>query len=182
MGIRVEPIVTVFDCEWFITPLLTPNRIFVYFWEIEQCPGKLLPPNMHVFSLYQDEIHHCEWHNEPSSFGWTIHLFVQAPPLKVLLNMTHTGGGLFFNSEVTSPAMEHDVFNNMNIICGGANFAIKGNATIFWMSAALDLINDMNLPNDGNTFMEFFIAEGNVPVYKFCNVKYSLNQKYLISP
>lgn len=170
------------ECINFYDPPNTPSKIYVYFWGINQCPGRKAPPNLHLFTLYQSDVHPCEWSIDPSGDGWVIHLTYRVTPQTTILNMTHTGGGLFFDGSFEKPTPEHSIFTNILNVCGGVTYAVDGFATIFWLDAAFKLIDDLNLPLDGNTFMEFFMKDDTSPVYKFCNLKFVMNQTILITP
>lgn len=184
MGTRITPDDPIAGnpCEWFFDPDNTPHKIYAYFWELEQCPGRKLPPNMHIFTMFQDDEKPCEWRNVPSAQGWECGIaYRNVPPLSRLY-LINLAAGLYFDGDLAWRADEHDVFNNKIVDCLGPNFAQKGNGLIFWLEAATGLLESLALPNDGNTFMEFFVTDEHKPVYKFCNVRWSLNQKYLINP
>lgn len=155
----------------------TPQKIYAVFSCIEQCPEFLLPPNDHVFTLYQDEESPCKWANQVNAFGWIVELEWQCALSQVQLLLYRGELEVYFFGLLSFPVIEHDRFANWWVVCGGNQTGKKGCGQVFWNEAALELIENLNIPNDGNTFMEFFVAGEDRVVYKFCNVKYGLNQK-----
>lgn len=160
----------------------TPAVIYVYFSGIVQCRNLAIPPNLHTFSCHQDPDYACEWRNEDHGPGWEV--FVE---YLCSSNMTHIGlkdsdGWSYFDAVVNGFCDEHDVLANRWSQCDHVYGGINGSVTLFYNKAALKLISDLNIPNDGETFMEFSLNAELEPIYKFCNVKYGLNQKYLIEP
>lgn len=76
---------------------------------------------------------------------------------------------------------EHDVFPNLWGGCAPGQWGTDGFCSLFWLSAASNLVDIMNLPDDGNLMMEFFMKDDTIPVYKFCHRKYGINHTIEIS-
>lgn len=184
MGIRVpiEHYPYGVPCWCHPKPVLTPEIIYAYFWEMVQCPGKLVPPNMHVFPCYQDVVDPCTWYNVPGAYGWKVEIFYMCGQNQTEILLRDLSDNRYFDSVLNEFPNEHTVFNNIFTGCAFNQFAFDGGAFLFWNEALLDLINNMNLPNEGHTFMEIFRTDNDKPVYKLCNIKYGLNQKFLIEP
>lgn len=170
------------DCLHFPEPTETPHEIYVYFWGMVVCPFALeLPPNMHLFTLVQNDAIPCLWEYENAAFGFTIVLDIQTiTPMG--LELRHTDTSPYFRAELDGPPAEHQVFTNLQDVCPPTNYAHSGWATMFWLKAARAVINDMNLPTESNIMLEFFVTDEHKPVYKFCFPRYGMNVKFLVSP
>lgn len=178
---RDDPIWGV-NCPKFAVPAETPETIYVYFWDIEPCPGALIPPpNMHLFTLHQDDVIPCIWNYDNADFGFTVLLDLQTvTPWG--LELRHQDLSAYFIGQTHGAPSEHDVVTSTLDVCGLGNYGAIGFATLFWKVAAVKLITDMNLPSDSQILMEFFVTDAHKPVYKFCLPKYGMNLKFLIIP
>jgi len=162
--------------------LYTPAVIYVQFWGMVQCGVFELPPNGHLFSCFQDPVYPCKWANVPGAYGWEIVVWYYCGSNQTAIYMGRSETPNFFQGVCNGFAVEHTVFPNTWSACNHIYGAHSGFATLFWLQAANDLLAWMALPNDGNTFMEFFMTSENKPIYKFCNKRYSLNQKIAYDP
>lgn len=158
----------------------TPSKIYAYFYAIEQCPLFLLPPNLHVFTLYQDEENPCKWANDVNTYGWIVELEWQCEMSQVQLLLYRGELDVYFHGLLSFPVLEHDQFANWWWICGGNQTGKKGCGQVFWHERALELVEGLNFENDGNLFMEFFVTDAGAPIYKFCFLDHYQNQKILL--
>lgn len=170
------------ECIWFPDPPKTPLKIYVYFFGIKTCAGFAPPPNLHVFTCFQDESSPCFWRNAVAHSHWDVRVIYYDFLHETWIALYDENLVFYFEASVVGFAAEHVVFGNnwdkCNHVYGGAD----GCAMLFWHEAALNLINDLVIPNDGETFLEFMVNDEQQPIYKFCNIKYSLNQKFLVEP
>lgn len=167
-------------CESHPQPENTPKIIYAYFWGIEACLGSLVPPNLHVFSLYQDEEDPSKWANVVDGFGWIVELEWDAVADQAVLELYRAPADVYFYGRHALQVYEHDAFANLWWDCIGAQKAKFGCACLFWHERSLELVEGLNLHNDGNLFMEFFITEDLAPVYKFCYLDHFVNEKVLL--
>ncbi len=184
MGTRIEPEPPSpgDNCAWFITPASTPVKIYAMFWSIGNCPGGVEPPNYHLFSLFQDDVNACLFRNVLGALGWQVQLQFVGGPQRSVIHLWDNVGNAYFYNALAGAADEHDVFTNEIIACTLDDLGIGGFAMIFWLDAVYTILNALNLPNDGHTFMEFSVTDEKKPVYKFCNTRWLLNKKILYSP
>lgn len=185
MGIKVDPTDPQIceNCWHMIEPLETPCQIFVYFWEVEFCPGRQVPPNLHVFTCFQDDENPCTYDSGDLPMGWRVTVLWGVAPNDTKIYLWDEFGFMYFRGTFNGSAVEHDVFDNDLVDCDppeliGGKF---GYAMLFWKKAAVQLIEDMNLPTDVKVLMEFFVSDDHKPIYKFCIPKYSMNVKFLLS-
>lgn len=149
----------------------TPLTIYVYFWEVRTPFGLPPAPNLHVFACTQDDVDPCYWLYENRVFGWKVQVYYYCGSNATRIILKNNDGYTYCQDTHDGFLPEHSVMGNVN-----------GWMTLFWLEAALKLIDDMVLPNDGHTFLEFFVDEDGHPVYKLCNVKFGMNEKYLLEP
>jgi len=146
------------------------------------CPAApIAPPNMHLFTLQQDDVKPCWWIFDSVAMGFKI--LLDATSLAPLaLELRHQDNNLYFQGHIWGAMCEHQVFTNNNVACPGGIYAYVGWATIFWLDAAVGVIEDFNLPTDSQILFEFFMKNDASPVYKFCFPKYTMNVKFLLNP
>lgn len=184
MGTKIskeEPIVGG-ECEHFYEPENTPEKIYVYFWEMVKCDAEEhTPPNMHLFALTQSETNPCIWLYCGTDYPFDIVLYWYADSV-VFFTLRDKDGHFFFETAESEDVREHHIFDNVLNVCNGFDGAMGGNAFIIWKQAAVDLINSMVLPTESNILFEVFVTDEGKPVYKFCFPKYSMNIKILVTP
>ncbi|MGB3906456.1 MAG: hypothetical protein WBB22_16225 [Anaerolineae bacterium] len=170
------------SCECHPEVDYTPKLIFVQFYDLIQCPGNPVPPNGHLFSCFQDDINPCKWNNVPSAAGWEVEVQYMCGQNQTEIWLGRGGVNNFFDGLLNGFQDEHAVFSNIWSGCNAIYGSHSGHATLLWLSAATHILTFMALPNDGHTFMEFFMTSDDKPVYKFCNTRWSLNQRFLYDP
>lgn len=160
----------------------TPRIMYVVFFDIASCPLGIQPPNLHVFTCFQSDVSPCLWLSDTAGSGWEVSINYLCG-----LNQTHVflldlAVNSYFWGVRGGFANEHDVFDNNNMVCGFNILGILGGCFVFWMDTALNLIDSLNIPNDGNTFMEIFITDEDEIVIKFCNIRFGINIKMKLEP
>lgn len=176
MGIRIVQPEIGDPCWCHPVDTLTPRLIYVHFTGLEQCPGKAQPPNGHTFTCYQDEGQACTWKSDTDAMGWRVYVYYLCGQNQTEILLTDTDDSNYFDGVVNGFAEEHTIFSNIYGGCAPGQNSFNGVATLFWLAAVTWLMEGMGIPDDGNTFMEFFLIDEVHPVYKFCNVKYGVNQ------
>lgn len=182
MGIKIEPPEYGNDCLhcWGVGE--TPEFIYVTFSGVKKgdVPGSEQPPNGDYFKCMQQAGDPCEFVFNPSGFGWMVRLWRAPADGKWFVTLAYDRVQ-HFNAWNAGCQSEHAWWSNL--LWSPIWWAGWGGwAWIFWLDAARSIVSAMNYPLDGNTNVEFFVKDGTEPVYKFCNLKYGLNQKFLISP
>lgn len=170
------------DCIFCWDADETPKFLYVMFdgvklgWPF----GSKQVPNGHLFKCEQDDERPCQWWYHELGPGWMVD--VKRTPANGWwhISLNYIGVGSHFTGFIRECPAEHSIFNNTYL-----NPAIfrgyDGVATVIWMEAALELVEAMNMPNT-QTFLELFTKDELFPVYKFCNTRYGMNQKFLIEP
>lgn len=184
MGTRIEidDPVSADVCACFPTPNETPYKILMYFWGMAKCPAGIQPPNGRLFTLFQNDGDPCQWDSDCAGSGWIIRLNYLCGQNQTEIYLSDLTPENYFHGLRNGFPNEHTVFPNQIIHCGFNQLATDGFCTFFWLEAAVHLLSNMRLPNDGYTFMEFFMKDDIDPVYKFCNTIWGLNQKFLVNP
>lgn len=160
----------------------TPAHVFVQFSGVKQgdLVGSKQLPNDHLFKCVQDDVVPCDFFYNKDGPGWQISFFRRPQDGRWVISAFYFGVGTHFDDSQPGCPSEHDIWENDNNV-PWAFFGWDGIATVIWMKAALELVASMNMPNTA-TFLELFVKDELFPVYKFCNTRYGMNQKFLISP
>lgn len=166
----------------WIDPPNTPVNVYAYFYGLQSCPARPVPPNGETFQMIQVGGSPCRWSNAASPSPWRVSLFLLGPPLRSELYLDRAGKGYFYGLGGGSPP-EYDPYDNDYVICTGSEYAHSGNAFIFWLDVVDDLVTNLNLPVDGDgLFLETFNTGTADIVMRFANITYDLNKKILFTP
>jgi len=182
MGIRIEPPVLGNNCLPCWDAGETPGFVYIIFLGVKKgdVPGAQQPPNGEYFKCPQNPLSACEFVCNPGGVGWMVRVWRDPGSGRWFVTLAFDLVQ-HFNAWNAGCPSEHDGWSNLlwsPIWWAGYG----GFAYIFWLVAARALVESMNIPTDEGTFMEFFMKDGTDPVYKFCNLKYVINQTILLSP
>jgi|GEM_PF-3994064 len=169
-------------CQYFHDPDNVPAKIYVMFDAVVACPDRAVPPNHHLFTLFQHDTYPCVWRTDVLWFGGMIQLQYSPGPPHTTLLMWDGDGRRMFGCVDYLYAPEHHIFENQNPDCSDSFSALGGIGTIMWFAAAADILSDFVIPSDVKIFLEFSVTPSGAPIYKFCIPKYSMNIKFLIKP
>ena len=175
MGIKYAPPITGDDCWCHPIPVGTPYIIYVHFWGIGKCPGHPQPPNGKTFVCYQNEFIPCRWESLWAGTDWKVQVDYLCMGIMTQVVLSNVIGNQYFLGVESFFVAEHDVIPNLFLGCVPNQWGMQGFCSLFWLTAAQQLVEDMNLPDDGKLMMEFFMKDDSIPVYKFCHLKYSIN-------
>ncbi|GAG72524.1 unnamed protein product [marine sediment metagenome] len=142
MGTRITPDdpVACNPCSFFGVPAKTPCKIYAYFWEIVGCPESKIPPNMHLFTLFQDDVNPCMYRNVSDSFGWDVQLQLVGGPVRAVIHLWDNLGDCYFWDSLNGVVAEHDIFSNEILECVEGSLGLEGNAFVLWLEAAVSSI------------------------------------------
>lgn len=176
MGIRIIPREFANDCIACWDAGETPAFIYVAFLDVlpGDIPGSVSIANAFWFKCIQNEASPCDfWYNRAG------------PGTIVEINRSIATGRWHVNASVDAKSVftgwvpgcptEKSVWTNLQNN-PAAFFGWAGFAYCFWMETATELLVGLNLPDNGDTFLEVFVKDDTKLVYKFCNVKYRMNQ------
>lgn len=177
MGIRVVPPEHGDDCAACWSANLTPKFIWVCFLDIVKGnnPACEDPPNGHWFKCEQDAVDACLFTYGDGVSGWFVQTYRSAVTGNWHITLDYEGSDFFTGFISTCPDIDDvwtNLLNNPAVFCGNGGYGY-----LFWMDAVVDLIDDLELPNDGNTFVEAHVKNGTTLVYKFCNIGFNMNVK-----
>ncbi|MBA7659898.1 hypothetical protein ES703_67892 [subsurface metagenome] len=85
MGLKIPPLPDDFemgdDCLHCHEPGLTPNYVFIRFWDVTPCPGKAAPPNGYCFVCKQGLAAPCEYYGflDFGGITWRAYYDMHAP-------------------------------------------------------------------------------------------------------
>lgn len=184
MGTRISLSDPVYgpDCPTCFAVGKTPQTIYAWFWEVLKGDkvGALEPPNLHLFTLTQDDVNQCLWKNNIGAFGWDVQLQIFAGPNTRLIIYRDVIKA-YFSCTLAKCPVEHDIFDNALWHPPGA-WGYNGHGIIQWLETASDLIEDFVLPTSNGLLMEFTVDETGQPIYKFNDVETSTNVKFKVEP
>lgn len=160
----------------------TPKFVYVMFDGVLKGdpPDSVQVPNGHLFKLEQDPASPCHWHYQETGPTWKVSVWRSAITGNWFVTLDYWLVGSHFHGSIDDCPAEQAIFENTywnKLIRKGYD----GVASILWMDEALDLVEALNMPIEG-TMMEYFLIDELVPVYKFCNVRYGINQCVELEP
>jgi hypothetical protein len=181
MGEKIVPREYGLDCAACWDPDETPLFVWVVFDGVLKglVAGAEQVQNGHVYKLEQDPLNPCTYYYNWLGAGWKCQFFRSGATGRWHLSLYYNAFEHFVGNRAGCPA-EHDVWSNLytdpNVSRG-----YGGVGTVWWGEEVLDLIFALGIPDEEGTFYEVFLIGQTNFVYKFCNVKYALNQKIVIS-
>lgn len=182
MGIRVRPLPAGNPCTCHPLGADAPERIYLFFDGLIQCPGKPTPPNGHTFTCFQDSVDPCLWWSDDSFTGFIAQIHFLCFIQDVTVALSYTGGNFMFSGLNNTPIVEYQRFDNIFTSCIAGQNAHSGFAIPFWFTGVMSIVEAMGLPMDGDgLFLETYYVSDSELVHRFANVSYGLNKKILMS-
>lgn len=182
MGIRITEITAGANCSCHPIPVGTPDKVYILFDGMTQCPGKQVPPNGTTFVCHQDSVNPCLFYSVGGGLGFLAAINFFCAINQVAISLWIIGDGVYFNSVTGLPIAEYDQFSNIFGGCAPAQLAFGGTATPFWLSSVMDLVDALEMPTDGDgLFLESFYVSATEIVHRLANRTYSINHMSKIS-